>query len=83
MWCRSQEQHQWHLLLLPARSIDTIGGANYIIRYLDGLTNKGTLHQLTEAMLQEMFGNKTTWIALISDDDTSAASNAMRYFWNG
>lgn len=63
-------------------SMGSIAGAEYIIKYLDGLINKGTLHQLTEAMLQEMIDNKAAWTALTSNDDPTAAPNAMRRFWN-
>ena len=63
-------------------SMGSISGAEYVIRYLDGLINKGTLFQLTEAMLKEMISNRDAWTSLISNEDPTAAPNAMRRFWN-
>lgn len=63
-------------------SMGSITGADYVIKYLDGLINKGSLFQLTEAMLKEMISNRSAWTALVSNEDPTAAPNAMRRFWN-
>ena len=63
-------------------SMGTIGHTEYVIRYLDGLINKGSLYQLTEAMLREMIDNREAWTALISSERPMDAPNAMRRFWN-
>lgn len=65
------------------QSLGSIEGADYVITYLDGLINRSSLQQLTEAMLQEMIANRQAWTALASTDDPTAAPNAMRRFWNG
>lgn len=64
------------------KSLGSITGADSVIQYLDGLVNKSTLFQLTEAMLKEMISNRAAWTALISNEDPTVAPNAMRRFWN-
>ena len=66
---------------IPA-SMGSITNTGYVIDYLNGLINKGSLYQLTEAMLQEMIDNRESWTALTDSQNPTAAPNAMRRFWN-
>lgn len=63
-------------------SMGSIGDTEHVIKYLNGLINKGSLYQLTEAMLHEMIDNRDEWTALVRSDDLTAAPKAMRRFWN-
>lgn len=64
------------------QSMGAIENADYVINYLNGLINKNSLFELTNALLREMIDNRAQWTALVSNEDLSVAPKAMRRFWN-
>ena len=62
-------------------SLGQVEKVNNIIGYLKGLINKGNLMNLMNSLLEEMINNKEAWTSIISNENPTAASNAMRRFW--